>query len=167
MSKQNTTNAVAKTNALRLLEAAGVPFTTRAYDVDESDLSAESVAAKLGLEESAVFKTLVCRGSRTGICFAVLPAGTSLDLKALARARDDKSIAVVALKEVLELTGYVRGGVSAIGAKKDYPVVVDESVILHDVISVSAGARGLQMVLAPDAYVEVTKAKVAAICTGH
>lgn len=152
-----------KTNAVRILEGLGVPLELRPYDVDEDDLSAETVAHKVGLPVEQVFKTLVVRGERTGVCFAVLPAGTELDLKALARARADKSADIVPLKEVLGLTGYIRGGVTAIGAKKDFPVVLDETAILYDVISVSAGQRGLQMLVHPDAYARATAATWAAI----
>jgi Cys-tRNA(Pro)/Cys-tRNA(Cys) deacylase len=152
-----------KTNAARILDGLGVPYELRAYAVDEDDLSAESVARKVGLPEAQVFKTLVVRGERTGVCFAVIPAGTELDLKALARARGDKSADVVPLKEVLGLTGYIRGGVTVLGAKKDYPVVIDETAILFDVISVSAGQRGLQLFVHPEAYAGAVSATWAAI----
>ena len=142
----------AKTNAVRLLEQMGICHELRAYEVDPDDLSAETVAAKVGLPPGQVFKTLVVRGDRNGVCLAVIPAGTTLDLKALARATGDRKTDTVPLAEVLPLTGYVRGGVSALGCKKAYPVVLDETAILYDVISVSAGARGLQVLLAPDDY---------------
>jgi Cys-tRNA(Pro)/Cys-tRNA(Cys) deacylase len=150
-----------KTNAVRLLEQAGVPFQTREYEVDPEDLTAETVAAKVALPAEQVFKTLVARGDRSGVCFAVIPAGTVLDLKALARATGDRKIDTVPLAELLPLTGYIRGGVTVLGAKKNYPVFVDETAQLFDVISVSAGTRGLQILLHPDDYARVTGAEYA------
>ena len=146
-----------KTNAARLLEAHGIPFELREYEVDPEDLSAETVARKVGLPPEQVFKTLVARGERTGPLFAVVPAGTQLDLKALATLCGDRKVDTVPLKEVQPLTGYVRGGVTAIGAKKDFPVFVDETIELFDVVSVSAGARGLQLLIAPADYLRATK----------
>ncbi|HNX19503.1 MAG TPA: aminoacyl-tRNA deacylase, partial [Acidobacteriota bacterium] len=126
-------------------------------EVDPEDLSAETVARKVGLPQEQVFKTLVARGERTGPLFAVVPAGTQLDLKALAKLCGDRKVDTVPLKEVQPLTGYVRGGVTAIGAKKDFPVFVDETIELFDVVSVSAGARGLQLLIAPADYLRATK----------
>ncbi|MCE5248113.1 MAG: Cys-tRNA(Pro) deacylase [Candidatus Polarisedimenticolia bacterium] len=146
-----------KTNAARLLEAHGIRFELREYQVDPEDLSAETVARKVGLPPEQVFKTLVARGERTGPLFAVVPAGTQLDLKALAKLCGDRKVDTVPLKEVQPLTGYVRGGVTAIGAKKDFPVFVDETIELFDVVSVSAGARGLQLLIAPADYLRATK----------
>src|SRR6476659_9027050 len=142
-----------KTNAARLLYSLGIDYEIREYEVDEDDLSAESVARKVGLPPEQTFKTLVARGDRHGVCFAVVPAGTQLDLKALAKLTGDKKAETVPLKEVQPLTGYVRGGVTVLGAKKAYPVYVDETVELFDVVSVSAGARGLQVLLSPADYV--------------
>ena len=155
--------SVAKTNAVRLLESLGVAFTLHPYEVDEDDLSAETVARKVGLPPEQVFKTLCARGERTGGFFAVIPANTQLDLKATARALGDRSVEPVALKEVLPLTGYIRGGVTVLAAKKAYPVVCDETIELFDVVSISAGQRGLQVFLAPSDYLRVTAARVAAI----
>jgi Cys-tRNA(Pro)/Cys-tRNA(Cys) deacylase len=152
-----------KTNAMRLLEQAGVRFETRAYEADPEDLSAETVAAKVGLPPEQVFKTLVARGDRNGVCFAVIPANTTLDLKALAKASGDRKIDTVPLAELLPLTGYIRGGVTVPGARKDFPVFLDETAQLFDVISVSAGARGLQILLHPDDYLRVAAAAYAAI----
>lgn len=152
-----------KTNAVRLLETLGVKHDVRTYDVDPGDLSAAAVAAKVGLPLEQVWKTLVCRGDRTGPLFAVLAGDMELDLKALAQVTGDRKVETVPLKEVQPLTGYVRGGVTALAAKKDYPVVVDETVILHDLISVSGGARGLQVFLAPDDYLRVTRARTGPI----
>lgn len=124
---------------------------------------AESVAKKIGLPAEQVFKTLVARGDKNGICFAVVPGDQQLDLKALAQLTGDKKIDTVALKEVQPLTGYIRGGVTALAAKKNYPVFADETIELFDVISVSAGIRGAQLLLAPAAYLRATGAKVGAI----
>lgn len=152
-----------KTNAVRILERMGVAFELRAYAVDESDLSAETVARKVGLPAEQVFKTLVCRGDRNGICLAVIPGDAELDLKALAKLTGDKKIETVPLKEVQPLTGYVRGGVTALGGKKDYPVILDETADLYDVISISAGVRGTQVLLGPEEYARVTGARRGAI----
>ena len=152
-----------KTNAARLLDAAGVRYEILEYEVDPEDLSAESVAAKVGLPPEQVFKTLVARGDRHGVCFAVIPGDQQLDLKALAKVTGDRSIDTVALKEVQPLTGYIRGGVTALAAKKSYPVYVDETIELFDVISVSAGVRGAQLILAPADYLHLTNAKTAGI----
>jgi Cys-tRNA(Pro)/Cys-tRNA(Cys) deacylase len=148
-----------KTNAARILDGLGIRYELREYDVDEADLSAESVAHKVGLPPEQVFKTLVCRGDRTGVLFAVVPATAELDLKAAARLSGDRDVEMVALREVQPLTGYVRGGVTVLGARKDYPAYADETVELFDVISVSAGARGTQILLAPADYLQATKAK--------
>ena len=152
-----------KTNAARLLETLGVHYELRDYEVDETDLSAETVARKVGLPPEQVFKTLVCRGDRNGICLAVVPGDQSLDLKALARLSGNRSIDTVALKEVQPLTGYIRGGVTALAGKKDFPVFVDETLELFDVVAVSAGVRGTQLVLAPADYLRATKGTVGAI----
>ena len=141
-----------KTNAARILDGLGVAYELRSYEVDLDDLSAPTVAAKVGLPAEQVFKTLVARGDRNGVCMAVVPGDGHLDLKALARASGDRKTELVALKEVLPLTGYVRGGVTALACKKSYPVFLDETAILFDAIAVSAGARGLQIVLHPEDY---------------
>ncbi len=142
-------DSAAKTNAARILEAAGIPFEIREYTVDEDDLSAPRVAEKIGLPPEQVFKTLVARGDRTGVLIACIPAAAELDLKALAGASGNKKIELVAVKEVLGLTGYIRGGVSPIGLKKPYPLFLDETAGLWNVISVSAGVRGAQLLLSP------------------
>ena len=152
-----------KTNAVRLLDQLGVKYELREYEVDPDDLSAETVAAKVGLPAEQVFKTLVARGDRNGISMAVIPGDSEVNLKALAIASSDRKIHLVPLKELLGLTGYVRGGVTALAAKKDYPVYVDETIELFEVVSISAGTRGLQILLAPSDYLRVTKATVAAI----
>lgn len=144
--------AVAKTNAVRLLEDLKIPFDLREYEFDPEDLSAESVAEKIGLPPEQTFKTLVARGDTNGVCLAVIPGNYTLDLKALARASGNRKIDTVPLKDVQPLTGYIRGGVTALACKKDYPVLIDEIAQIFDSISVSAGTRGLQIVLAPDHY---------------
>jgi len=148
-----------KTNAARILDALGIRYELREYEVDEEDLSAESVARKVGLPPEQVFKTLVCRGDRSGVLFAVVPAGAELDFKAAARLSGDRSVEMVALREVQPLTGYIRGGVTVPGARKDYPAYADETIELFDVISVSAGVRGTQLLLAPSDYLRATKAR--------
>ncbi len=152
-----------KTNAARILDGLGIRYELRDYEVDESDLSAGSVARKVGLPAEQVFKTLVCRGDRHGVCFAVVPGDAQLDFKALAKLSGDRSIEMVALKEVQPLTGYIRGGVTVLGAKKEYPAYADETIELFDVISVSAGIRGTQLLLAPADYLRAAKAKVGPI----
>jgi Cys-tRNA(Pro)/Cys-tRNA(Cys) deacylase len=151
-----------KTNAARLLDRLGIAYELREYDVDPDDLSAEAVATKIGVPLEEVWKTLVVRGDRHGICFAVVPGGAEIDLKALARLTGDRSAALVSLKEVQPLTGYIRGGVTALGGKKEYPVFVDETIHLSDRVSVSAGVRGTQILIAPDDYIRATGATVGA-----
>jgi Cys-tRNA(Pro)/Cys-tRNA(Cys) deacylase len=152
-----------KTNAVRLLDEMGVAYDLREYEVDPDDLTAETVAAKIGLPLEQVFKTLVARGDRHGVCFAVIPGSARLDLKALAKLTGDRKVETVPLKDVQPLTGYIRGGVTVLGAKKAYPVYVDETMELFDVVSVSAGMRGLQILLAPGKYVQAVGATVGAI----
>ncbi|HEV7238231.1 MAG TPA: Cys-tRNA(Pro) deacylase [Thermoanaerobaculia bacterium] len=152
-----------KTNAARLLDSLGVSYELREYQVDPDDLAAESVARKVGLPPEQVFKTLVARGDKHGVCFAVVPGDQQLDLKGLAQLTGDKKIETVPLKEVQPLTGYIRGGVTALAAKRSYPVFADETIELFDVISVSAGMRGAQIVLAPADYLRVTSGKVGVI----
>lgn len=154
---------VRKTNAARLLDQLGIVYELREYEVDPDDLAAKSVAAKIGLPARQVFKTLVARGDRNGICMAVIPGDAELDLKALSAASGDRKIQLVAVKELQALTGYIRGGVTALAAKKDYPVYVDEAVELFDLISVSAGLRGMQILIAPADYLRATKAATAAL----
>ncbi len=152
-----------KTNAARLLDSLRIAYELREYEVDPDVLAAESVAAKIGLPPEQVFKTLVARGDRNGVCMAVIPADTELDLKALATATGNKKIDLVPLKEVQPLTGYIRGGVTALGAKKDFPVVADETIELFEVISVSAGIRGTQLLIPPADYLRATSALTADI----
>jgi len=141
-----------------MLDRAGVPYRLLEYDVEEDDLSAAHVAAAVGLPSEQVFKTLVARGDRTGVLLAVIPGNTELDLKALAASSGNKKVEMVALKEVLDLTGYIRGGVSPLGTKKPYPVYLDETAILWPEISVSAGVRGSQLLVAPEDLARVVEA---------
>ena len=152
-----------KTNAVRLLDQLSIDYELREYEVDESDLSAESVAAKVGLPPEQVFKTLVARGDRNGVCMAVVPVNAELNLKSLAALTSNRKIALVPMRELLGLTGYIRGGVTALAAKKDYPVYVDETIELFDVVSVSAGMRGLQLLLKPEDYLRVIRARLGEI----
>jgi Cys-tRNA(Pro)/Cys-tRNA(Cys) deacylase len=152
-----------KTKAVRLLDAAKIGYELREYEVDPEVLSAETVAAKVNLPLEQVFKTLVMRGDRNGVCLTVVPGNTVVDEKALAKLSGDRRVEMVPLKEVQALTGYIRGGVTALAGKRDYPVYVDETAELFDVISVSAGMRGLQILLAPGDYLRITKGTIGAI----
>lgn len=155
--------SISKTNAVRLLDQLGMCYVLREYEIDPNDLAAETVAAKIGMPPEQVFKTLVARGERNGIVVAVIPGDQELDLKALALAAGEKKIELVPVKELQGLTGYVRGGVTALAAKRDFPVYVDETIELFDVVSISAGVRGLQILIAPADYLRATKGKPAAL----
>ncbi|MCC6588347.1 MAG: Cys-tRNA(Pro) deacylase [Bryobacterales bacterium] len=148
---------------MRILDGLGVPYEVRTYDVDPNDLAAETVAAKIGMPPEQVFKTLVARGDRNGVCLAAIPGSSLLDLKALAQAAGDRKTDTVSLAEVQPLTGYIRGGVTALGCKKDYPVYIDETAQLWDVISISAGQRGIQLIIEPEAYRTAVNGVYAAI----
>jgi Cys-tRNA(Pro)/Cys-tRNA(Cys) deacylase len=147
-----------KTNAVRLLDKLDIAYELRHYQVDPEHLEAAAVAQKIGMPCEQVFKTLVARGDVNGVCFSVIPGDMQLNLKALARLSGDRRIDVVSLKEVQPLTGYIRGGVTALAAKRDYPVYADETIELFDRIAVSAGVRGTQILLAPADYVRATGA---------
>ena len=153
----------AKTNAARALDRLGIAYELRAYEVDPDDLRAESVAAKIGMPAAQVWKTLVVRGQRVGVFMAVIAGDMELDGKAVAAAMGDRKAEPVALKEVQPLTGYVRGGVTALAGKKTYPVIVDERALAFDRISVSAGTRGVQILIAPSDYVRATSAMLGRI----
>ena len=155
--------AVKKTNAVRQLESKKIPFELLEYEIDEELLSAEDAAAKTGIPEERTFKTLCCRGDKTGVMMVCVPAGRELDFKALAAASGNKSAELVHLKEVQGLTGYVRGGCSPLGTKKKYPVIIDDSAMTFDFITVNAGHRGLLLKLAPADLVKATEAKLAPI----
>lgn len=148
-----------KTNAVRLLEKQGIQYELRDYEVDESDLGGMHVAQAIGLPPSQVFKTLVAKGDRTGVLVACIPVDSELDLKELARVSGNKKVDLVPLKEVQPLTGYIRGGVSPVGMKKRFPTFLDESAGEYPVISVSAGMRGIQMLVNPEDMEKMTGAK--------
>jgi Cys-tRNA(Pro)/Cys-tRNA(Cys) deacylase len=152
-----------KTNAMRILDTLGIHYEIREYEVDPDDLSAERIASDIGLPPDQVFKTLVARGDRHGELLAVVSANAEVDFKALARQSDNRTVELVSLKEVQPLTGYIRGGVTALAGKRDYPVYVDEQIQLFDVVAVSAGVRGKQMLLAPDDYLRATQATLGPI----
>ena len=150
----------AKTNAARILDTLGISYELKTYEVDENDLSAVHVAESVGMPIEMVYKTLVCRGDKNGVLMAVIPGGGELDLKALAAASGNKRVEMVHLKEVFGLTGYIRGGCSPLGARKDYPVFMDETCRLFDRIAISAGLRGMQILAAPEDLVRATRAAV-------
>ena len=148
-----------KTNAVRLVQQAGIPCREAFYEYDEKDLSGIHAANAVGMPEEQVFKTLVARGEKTGINVFCIPVCCSLDLKKAARAAGDKNMEMIAVKELLGLTGYIRGGCSPVGMKKKYPTFFDETCILWDEIAVSAGARGHQMILPPEPLAALVNAE--------
>jgi Cys-tRNA(Pro)/Cys-tRNA(Cys) deacylase len=150
-----------KTNGARFLESLSIPFELREYEVDPDDLSAITVAKKIAMPPEQVFKTLLTTGGNGIYVFAVIPGDAELDFKKLARAADLRKAEMVSLKDVQPLTGYIRGGVTVFGAKKAYPVFVDETAILFDRISVSAGTRGTQLILTPGDYIRAAQAQTA------
>jgi Cys-tRNA(Pro)/Cys-tRNA(Cys) deacylase len=150
-----------KTNGARFLETLGIPFELREYEVDPEDLTAITVAKKIGMPPEQVFKTLLTTGGPDSYVFAVIPGGAELDFKKLARVASLRKAEMVSLKDVQPLTGYIRGGVTVFGAKKAYPVFVDETAILFDTISVSAGTRGTQLILSPADYLRAAEAQTA------
>ncbi len=153
--------AVSKTNAARILDGLGIPYELRAYAVDPDDLSALNVARKIGLPPEQVFKTLLTQTMPHANVFAVIPGDAELDFKKLAAACGAKKAEMVSLKDVEPLTGYIRGGVTVLGARKPFPAFADETIQLFDVISVSAGLRGLQLLMAPGDYLRATSAATA------
>jgi len=153
----------AKTNAARLLDQLGVAYEIREYEVDPNDLAAESVAAKIGFPPEQVFKTLVARGERNGPVIVVIPGDQELDLKALASVAGERKIQLVPVKELQALTGYIRGGVTALAAKREFPVFVDETIESFDKVSVSAGMRGVQILISPNDYIRAVQATVVSL----
>jgi len=149
-----------KTNAVRLVEQHGFFCSEAFYEYDENDLNGMHAAEAMNLPPEQVFKTLVARGSKNGICVFCIPVCCDLDLKLAAKAAGDKSVALIPVRDLLELTGYIRGGCSPIGMKKLYPTYIDETCQLFDRIAVSAGERGHQMLLSPDAIIAITNAKI-------
>ena len=149
-----TGRSAVKTNATRLLTAAGLPFHTKEYEVDESDLSGTHVARQLGLPPEQVFKTLVLKGEKVGYFVCCVPVNSEVDLKKAARAAGDKKAAMIPMRDLKEVTGYIRGGCSPIGMKKPFPTFLDETAILFDEIYLSAGQRGAQIVIDPNVLTE-------------
>ena len=152
---------IKKTNAARILDKLGIEYEVKTYEVDENDLSAVHVAETAGMSIEMIFKTLVARGDKTGIIMAVINGGDELNLKSLAKASGNKSVEMIHLKELQPLTGYIRGGCSPLGAKKNYPVYLDEKSLTQDKISISAGMRGMQIILKPQDLIKATNATVA------
>ena len=152
---------VSKTNAARILEGLSISYELHMAEVDESDLSAVTMAHKLGVDPACVFKTLVARGDKTGVLMACIPAHAELNLKALAAASGNKHVEMTPLKDVRPLTGYVRGGCSPLGGKKNYPVYLDVSALAHPQIYISAGLRGVQIFLNPEDLVRAVNGTVA------
>lgn len=149
------------TNAMRILSKMGIPFDTSSYEVDESDLSGVHAAASLGVEPDCVFKTLVARGDKHGLSVFCIPVAEELDLKKCAAVTGDKRVEMIHVKELLGLTGYIRGGCSPVGMKKTYPTWIDETAQLFDRIYVSAGVRGQQLILDPEALRRCVSAEYA------
>ena len=152
-----------KTNVIRLLEAAKADFELLEYDVDESDLSGDTAAAKLGIPPEQMFKTLVFRGEKNGVGVCCIPVHEELDLKKAAKHFGEKKIEMLHVKDLLPTTGYIRGGCSPIGMKKKYPTYIEESALLFDEISISAGARGCQVLVSPEKFIEYVGAAVCGI----
>lgn len=151
---------ITKTNAARLLDSVGIAYELVPYSYSEDDLSAQSVAAELGEDIDMVFKTLVLRGDKSGLFVCVIPGDFEVDLKTAARLSGNKSCEMVHVKELLSLTGYIRGGCSPIGMKKQYPTFVHESALLYDYIYISAGQRGLQLKISPKDLIDFTRAQI-------
>jgi Cys-tRNA(Pro)/Cys-tRNA(Cys) deacylase len=156
-------NSMKKTNAVRYLDSLKIDYKLLEYEVDESDLSAESVARKVNLPLEQVFKTLVARGDKTGVLMACIPGNTELDLKAMATVSGNKNVEMVHVGEIQQLTGYVRGGVSPIGTKKHYLIFLDESAMKFPFISISAGVRGSQIFISPGDLIKALDIKVCRI----
>ncbi len=148
-----------KTNVMRLLDAAGISYRSQSYEVDEQDLSGIHVAAQLGQDPDSVFKTLVLKGEKTGYLVCCIPVAEEVDLKKAARAAGDKKVEMIPLKDLLTVTGYIRGGCSPIGMKKHFPTYIEETAVLFDEIAVSAGIRGLQIILNPEDLRRYTEAE--------
>ncbi|MCP4601793.1 MAG: Cys-tRNA(Pro) deacylase [Proteobacteria bacterium] len=152
-----------KTNAARLLDKLGISYSLREYQIGKEHIDAIQVAKQIGMKPEQVFKTLLARGDKNGVCMAVIAADAELDLKALARVSGNRKVNLVPVIELQTLTGYIRGGVTALAAKKEYPVYLDESAVECDMISVSAGVKGKQLVLAPKDYIIASHAVLANI----
>ena len=153
-----------KTNAIRILEKAKIPFYTIEYEVDESDLSGIHIAESIKRNPDTVFKTLVTNGDRKGYCVFCIPCNKEVDLKKAAKLTGDKKIEFIAVKELLPVTGYIRGGCSPVGMKKSFPTFFDETVLNFDEITVSGGLRGLQIAVSPKTLIEFIGAECADVC---
>lgn len=152
---------MAKTNAVRILESRNIHFTTESYEVSEDELDAVSVARKIGMDPDMVFKTLVARNESNRLFVFVIPGSCELDLKKAARASGSKKIEMIKVKELFDLTGYIRGGCSPIGMKKPFPTFIDETSLLFDLISISAGVRGTQILVSPTDLITAIPAETA------
>lgn len=161
---RNRVEGMVTTNAMRLLQKAGVPFETAQYEVDEADLSGVHAAQMMGVDAACVFKTLVARGEKRGYVVFCIPVDKEIDLKKAARAAGDKRVELIAVKELLPLTGYVRGGCSPVGMKKKFPTYFDESAARLDTIRVSAGMRGEQLIVNPHALCDFVGGAMADLC---
>lgn len=148
-----------KTNAMRLLDAAGLAYRVMEYEVDENDLSGVHVAKTIGQDPDTVFKTLVLKGERLGYLVCCIPVAEELDLKKVAKTAGDKKVEMIPMKDLLNVTGYIRGGCSPIGMKKKYPTYIEETAILFDEIAVSAGVRGAQIIINPEILRQFTEAE--------
>ncbi len=153
-----------KTNAMRMLDRAKIPFETLEYTVDESNLTGTHIADEVGLPYDMVFKTLVAKGDKTGYVVFCIPVDCEIDLKKAAAATNNKRVELIAVKELLPLTGYIRGGCSPIGMKKQFPTFFDESVLKHEKITVSAGVRGCQLLLLTEQLIDFVNAQTKDIC---
>ena len=153
-----------KTNAMRMLDKAGIPFAAKEYDVDENDLSGVHIADSLGFPYERMFKTLVAKGDKTGYLVLCIPVHMELDLKKTATATGNKRVELVAVKDLLGLTGYIRGGCSPVGMKRAFPTFFDQSAKDHAEITVSAGVRGCQLLLSREKLIDFTKAELKDLC---
>ena len=149
---------MSKTNAIRILEKAAISYELREYDIDDGVLSAEGVAETLGFKPERIFKTLILRGDRSGPMIALTPAGTEINVRALAKASGDKRVEMVPLRDVFALTGYERGAVTPLGIQRSYPVFIDETVELWDIVGISGGKKGLEILIAPSDLLRITNA---------
>lgn len=152
-----------KTNAMRMLDKAKIEYRTKEYEVDENDLSGSHAADMMGVDHGSVFKTLVLKGEKTGYLVCCIPVDAELDLKKTARAAGDKKVEMIPMKDLLAVTGYIRGGCSPIGMKKQFPTFVEESAVLYDEIAISAGLRGQQILISPQTLVTFIRGKFASL----
>lgn len=152
-----------KTNAMRMLDKAKIEYRTKEYEVDENDLSGSHAADMMGVDHGSVFKTLVLKGEKTGYLVCCIPVDAELDLKKTARAAGDKKVEMIPMKDLLAVTGYIRGGCSPIGMKKQFPTFVEESAVLYDEIAISAGLRGQQILIAPQTLVTFIRGNFASL----